>query len=71
MFAELNHEKSTLGNIGFTNNKKKIINEIDYIEILVNSLNIDADDLMNQIDNIDKLIDASKNNLIQNKEINN
>lgn len=66
IFSEFNNEKSILGNIEFKNNKKKMINEIDYIDVLVNALNKEADDLMNQIDNIEKFIDASKENLIKN-----
>ena len=69
-FFELNNEKSTLSNTEFASNKKKIINEIDYIDVLVSSLNTEVDDLIDQIDNIDKLIDASSasknNNLIIN-----
>ena len=66
IFSEVNNEKSILGNIEFNNNKKKMINEIDYIDVLVNALNKEADDLMNQIDHIEKFIDASKENLIKN-----
>ena len=61
MFAELTSEKSTLGNLEFAHNKKKMINEIDYIDVLVNALNTEVDDLMNRIDTIEKLVDASKN----------
>lgn len=43
------------------------MNEIDYIDVLVNALNTEVDDLMNQIDNIDKLIDDSKDNFIKNQ----
>lgn len=62
IFSEVNNEKSILGNIEFNNNKKKMMNEIDYIDVLVNALNTEADDLINQIDNIEKFIDASKEN---------
>lgn len=43
-----------------------MIHEIDYIDVLVNALNTEVDELINQIDHIDKLVDASKdNNLIK------
>ena len=44
-----------------------MINEIDYIDVLVNALNSEVDDLINQIDIIDKLVDASKDNLVTNQ----
>ena len=66
IFSEVNNEKSILGNIEFNNNKKKMMNEIDYIDVLVNALNTEADDLINQIENIEKFIDASKENLNKN-----
>jgi len=45
----------------FRNDKKKLMNEIDYIDVLVSTLNNEVDDFMNQIDQIDNLIEDSKN----------
>lgn len=55
----MNSEKSTSGDADFASNKTKLMNEIDYIDILVSALNSEADDLINQIDNIDKIISTA------------
>lgn len=46
----------------FSQNKKSLINEINYIEVVINSLNIEVDELMNQIDTIDDALSDLKQN---------
>jgi len=41
----------------FVNDKKKLINEIDYLDIIVNTLNNEVEDLMIQIDIFDKILE--------------
>ena len=59
----MNNEKANNYNTDFSQNKKKLTNEIDYIEILVNALNTEVDEILGQLDNIEKLVDIKPNSL--------
>ena len=55
------NEKTGSFNTCFKDDKNKLIIEIDYIDLLINSMNIEVDDLIVQLDNIDNAIDKAKN----------
>jgi hypothetical protein len=59
-FAELNSEKTNNNQNDNSQNKKSLINEIDYIDVLINTLNTEVDNLINDIDQINFIIDNAK-----------
>lgn len=61
-FHDIVNEKTGSFNSCFKDDKKKVVSEIDYIDVLINSMNTEVDNLIGQLDKIDDAIDKAKIN---------
>jgi hypothetical protein len=53
---DIQNDPSYNYNMDFYRKQKKIMNEIDYLEVIVNTLDTEADNLLSLLDNIENKI---------------
>lgn len=61
VFSDIHTDNTLHYNLEFTKKQKKLMNEVDYLEVVVNTLNMEADNLIALMDKIEGKLNILEN----------